>query len=183
MAESASESMAARLAEITANIDAYIEARAAEIAGARVAAVERQAAELKARHAAELQRSQEAVEKLRREIEPLARHWERCPEALPDRAARAEIDAGYDERLLLDAAGMVIEAQRVDQNWIQRHVRVGFVKAGRLLELLEEAGVIGPLPATRAGQRQVLIPREQREAALARLRERLGGEGGRPGTA
>ncbi|MFC9974486.1 DNA translocase FtsK [Spirillospora sp. NPDC127200] len=178
MAESASESMAARLAEITANIDAYIEARAAEIAAARIAAVERrtegQLAELKARHAAELQRSQEAVEGLRREIEPLARHWERCPETLPDRAARAEIDAGYDKQLLLDAAGMVIEAQRVDQNWIQRHVRVGFVKAGRLLELLEDAGVIGPLPATRAGQRQVLVPREQREAALARLRERIG---------
>jgi DNA segregation ATPase FtsK/SpoIIIE-like protein len=172
------DDVTARLLEITANLNAYIEARAAEIAAPRIAAAEEQAkrevADLKAQHASEIQRLEDLVGELRRQIQPLARHVEQCPETMANRAKQARNDAGADRQLLLDAAGKVIDAQRADQNWIQRHVRVGFAKAGRLLELLEDAGVIGAVPASRSGQRQVLIPKEQKDAALTRLRETLG---------
>lgn len=164
--------VAARLAEVTANLDAYIEAKATEIAAARLAAVEegaeRTLAEMRAEHATEMQRSEDLIAELRRQLKPLARHMEVCMESRAERARQAE--AGGDGQLLVEAARQVIDEQRVDQNWIQRHVRVGFATAGRLLTLLEEHGVIGPVPATRSGQRQVLVPKDRRDAELERLR-------------
>lgn len=164
--------VAARLAEVTANLDAYIEAKATEIAAARLAAVEegaeRTLAEMRAEHATEMQRSEDLIAELRRQLKPLARHMEDCMESRAERARQAE--AGGDGQLLVEAARQVIDEQRVDQNWIQRHVRVGFATAGRLLTLLEEHGVIGPVPATRSGQRQVLVPKDRRDAELERLR-------------
>jgi hypothetical protein len=80
-----------------------------------------------------------------------------------------QVDVGYDGKLLLDAARMVIDRQHASRALIQRRVRVGFAKAGRLIDLLEEAGVIGPATADASGAREVLVPRAERDAALAQL--------------
>jgi len=74
----------ARLVEVTANLNAYIETRAQEIAAPRIAAVEeraaREIAELKAQHAAAQQRSEDLLKELRRQINALDRHMNQCPE-------------------------------------------------------------------------------------------------------
>lgn len=84
--------------------------------------------------------------------------------------ALRKVDAGRDRGLLLETAQRVIDSRNPAQSWVQRNVRVGFAKAARLLDLLEEAGVLGPLPA-KSFKREVLVPREERDAALAKLRE------------
>ncbi|WP_242892582.1 DNA translocase FtsK [Actinomadura litoris] len=79
------------------------------------------------------------------------------------------VDAGADWDLLLYAAQRVIGRERVNQTWIQRHVRVGFVKAGQLLCLLEDAGLIGPTTSGRGRWHDVLVLVGDRESVLARL--------------
>ena len=81
------------------------------------------------------------------------------------------VDVGYDGRLFLDTARMVIDRQWASADLIQRRVRVGFVKAGRLMELLEDAGVVAAATGYTCGRREVLVPRADREAAVARLSE------------
>lgn len=65
----------------------------------------------------------------------------------PTVASVRNVDAGHYRDMLLDAARVAIGRQKVGPSLIQRHVRVGFATAGRLLILLEDAGVIGPVAA------------------------------------
>lgn len=80
-----------------------------------------------------------------------------------------QLPIGYDIGLLCDAVEVVTRFQRADKRLLQRRVVVGFAKAGRLLLLLEDYGIIGP-PGF-AGRHPVLVAPEGRDAALARLRE------------
>lgn len=82
-----------------------------------------------------------------------------------------KVNVGYDASLFLDAARLVIDRQWANADLIQRRVRVGFVKAGRLLELLEDAGVVAAATGYTCGRREVLVPRENRDAAVAKLRD------------
>ncbi|TDD97600.1 DNA translocase FtsK [Actinomadura rubrisoli] len=182
----ASEEIAARLVAITANLDAHIEERAIVIAAERITAAEdaaeQKVAGLMASHASEVQRLEDLIKELRRQLKPLRRHIEEtCPEVKERRArfeaertGRLDLDVGHDRDLLLDAARVVIETQRADRTTIQRKARVGFAKAGRLLELLEQFRVIGPVPATTSGKRPVLLPKEETDGALKRLRKEIG---------
>lgn len=77
------------------------------------------------------------------------------------------VDAGPNRPLLLEAAHLVIGRRSVTKDTFQRRMRVGFVMTGRLLNLLEDAGVIGP--AVSSGPRDVLVEVEQRDAVLAVL--------------
>lgn len=79
------------------------------------------------------------------------------------------VDAGHDLELLCDAVEVVGATQYAHQDLIQRRVRVGFAKAGRLLYLMEDAGIIGP-PVYRQKRREVLITQDQVPTALAVLR-------------
>lgn len=81
---------------------------------------------------------------------------------------------GYDLGLLCEAVEVVTRFQRADRSLLQRRAGVGYVKAGRLLLLLEDYGIIGP--ADTPGRHPVLVAREDRDAALARLREIAGKE-------
>ncbi|MFF5261328.1 hypothetical protein ACFY4C_20490 [Actinomadura viridis] len=85
------DDMTTRLAEITANLDNYIEARAWEIAAPRIAAAEaraeQQVAELKDEHARTQQRSADLEKELRRQIKALDGHMNQCPEVARKRAA------------------------------------------------------------------------------------------------
>ncbi|GAA4225995.1 hypothetical protein GCM10022254_09430 [Actinomadura meridiana] len=171
-----------RLAEITANIDGYIETKATEIATARITAAEDAAEEkvtsLMARHAAEVQRLEDLIAELRRQVKAFDKHLEGCP-GTKGRKARTkaprpgvvDLSVGHDRGLLLDAARAVIDGQRADTTHVQRKVRVGFVKAGRLLELLEQYAVIGPAPATKSGKRPVLVSASDKDVVLLRLGE------------
>ncbi len=64
-----------------------------------------------------------------------------------------------DDELLEEAKEMVINMDRASASLLQRRLRIGYARAARLLDLLEEAGVVGP--GQGAKPREILISREQ----------------------
>lgn len=60
-----------------------------------------------------------------------------------------------DDDLFLDACNVVIQSGKASASLLQRRLRIGYARAARLLDLLEERGVIGPYDGARP--RQVLI--------------------------
>ncbi|GIW65152.1 MAG: hypothetical protein KatS3mg093_131 [Candidatus Parcubacteria bacterium] len=107
------------------------------------------------------------------EIEKITNFWKDQAEKLPDferqtisieEIEKKVINLGEeaeDESLLKQAIQIVLEANKASTSLLQRRLKIGYARAARLLDLMEEKGIVGPQEGSKP--RKILITKEEIE--------------------
>jgi len=94
---------------------------------------------------------QKQIEELTKRVEALENNY-----VIP--TEESQEDSESDQLLYEDAKVFVIEEQKVSTSFLQRKFRIGYARAARLMDQLEERGVVSEVEGTKA--REVLVKEE-----------------------
>jgi S-DNA-T family DNA segregation ATPase FtsK/SpoIIIE len=80
--------------------------------------------------------------------------------AMQEQADKPEsrLDEGVDDELIAQAMQIIRETRRASTSSLQRRLRIGYTRAARIIDILEERGILGPPRG--AGPREILIDLE-----------------------